>query len=323
MNSIIRWYNANRSAILKIAGAFIAVFLMIKLVNGISHQTSNTPRPNIQSNEKITNTIRMESNSSAVSGQKLSASQKDSLKTLDKFANYCNAGDIDKAYDLVSEDCKKEMYTTKELFVTAYYNPVFEGKKKDVSVENWIGNIYKVNFKEDPLTTGIIEDKNTKLDYITILEDENGNQKLNINGYIRKEELNVSNRINVTEGNDSVVIKAVETNIYMDYQTITYEITNNSNRTILLNDPKLNSKMYIEDSNGIKYQAYTHEIAPSQLKVRPNEKKMLTVKYYSRFTSSKEIRSIVFARIILNYDAYSNYQDTAYYNNYGTMQINL
>lgn len=314
MNFIIRWYNANRKTILTTAGAIIAVVLMIKLINGISQNQPKTQVVGTSKPENITNTIMMESNKSAVSGQKLSAGQQELLKTLDEFANYCNNGDIDKAYSLLSEDCKKEMYSTKEFFEVAYYNQVFAGNRKEMSAENWVENIYKVKFKEDPLTTGILDDRNTKQDYITIIEDENGNIKLNINGYIGKE------KINKIGENAGVQIRVVESNVHMDYQSYTYEIINNSNKTILVNDPKLTSRMYIEDRNGIQYQAYTHEIATSQLKVIPKQKSKLTVKYYSKHGSNKRMESIVFDRIVLDYDEYSN---ADYYNNYGTIQIDL
>lgn len=317
MNRIIRWYNTNKKAILVKIVVIIFILVMIKLVNSLAHTQLNIQEEKINKTDEITNTIWIESDESAVSGKNLSKSQKDSLKTLDEFANYCNIGDIDNAYKLVSEDCKKEIYPTEELFKINYYDPIFAGKKKDISAENWIENIYIVHFKEDPISTGILEDKNAIQDYITIVQENDGNIKLNINGYIGKE------KIDVAKSQDELEIKVVESNVYMDYQTFTYEITNNSNKSILLNDPMLNSRMYIEDKNGIQYQAYTHEIAQSQLIVTPKETKKLTMKYYNRYSSNKIIKSIVFARIILDYDVYSNYQDVAYYNDYGAIQINL
>lgn len=323
MNGIIHWYNTNRKTIWIVIGGFIAIFLMIKLINGMYYDNPSAPIEKQQKEEKLTNTITIDSDESAVSGQDLSKGQKGLLKTLDEFVAYCKDGNIDNAYNLLSKECKQEMYPTKEFFKASYYDKIFDSEDKIVSAENWIGNIYKVKYKEDPLTTGNIDDKNTKQDYITIVEDESGNKKININGYIGREKINVSNKINVTEGNDSLEIKALETNKYMDYQTITFEITNNSNRTVFLNDPKLTSQMYIEDKNGIQYQAYTHEIADSQLEITPSQTKKLTIKYYSRYTSRKEISNIIFGRIVLDYDAYSNYQDVSYYNNYGRLQIKL
>ena len=81
--------------------------------------------------------------------------------------------------------------------------------------------------------------------------------------------------------------------------------------------------MYLEDKSGVKYQAYTHEISSSELKITSKETKKLTIKYYSKYGSNKTIKNILFARIILDYGAYSNYQNIGYYNNYGAIQIKL
>ena len=61
------------------------------------------------------------------------------------------------------------MYSTKEKFETNYYNKIFGKNKKNVSVENWINNIYKVTFLEDALSTGVYTTQNNVQDYITIL----------------------------------------------------------------------------------------------------------------------------------------------------------
>ena len=149
------------------------------------------------------------------------------------------------------------------------------------------------------------------------VKDKDGNTKLNINGYIGKE------NIDVTEQKDDLKIKVVETDVYMDFQTYTFEITNNSDKTVLLNDPNIDDTMYLEDKSGVKYQAYTHEISSSELKITSKETKKLTIKYYSKYGSNKTIKNILFARIILDYGAYSNYQNIGYYNNYGAIQIKL
>lgn len=318
MNEIMLWYNKNRSVIWKIAGVSLAIVIAINLINAISHNhMKEQSKENDKDGSSLMNTISMEKDESTVSGKKLEQEQKDSLRILDEFAEYCNIGNIDGAYSLLSEDCKKEMYPTKEVFERSYYNVVFNANKKTVSAENWVENIYKIKYKEDALSTGISNDQNTIQDYITIIKDENGDFKLNVNGYIGKE------KINKTEKQGDIEIKVVETNMYMDFQTYTYEIVNNSDKTILLNDPNLDDTMYIEDKSGIKYQAYTHEISSSELKISSKEKKDLTIKYYSKYSSNKIIKSVAFARIILDYGAYSNYQNIGYYNNYGAIQIKL
>lgn len=319
MNGLIRWYNTNRKKIWFAILVVIFIILLINVLNSIVHNQNNS-QSNVSTtkeNETLMNSISMKNDESTVSGQKISTSQKSMLKTLDEFASYCSDGEIEKAYELLSDDCKEEMYPTVDVFKLGYYDPIFNGKKKNISTENWINDIYKVKYTEDALSTGVYNDENIIQDFITLVIDDNGNIKLNINGYVGRK------KINSTAHHGDLQINVVETNIYMDYQTYTFEITNNTDKTILLNDPTIDDSMYIEDNNETKYQAYTHEISQAELKVLPQEKKVLSIKYYSRYNSSKTIKKVVFSRIILDYEAYSNYQNIGYYNNYGAIQIKL
>lgn len=319
MNRIIRWYNTNRKKVWVSILIIAFIILIIKVLDSISYNQHNALNKveNNNTSNILFNSISMTTDESTVSGQKLSSYQTDMLTTLNEFASYCSDGKIENAYELLSEDCKKQMYPTKDIFKSAYYDQIFNGKKKNITAENWINNIYKIKYMEDALSTGIYDEKNIIQDYITLVKDEEGNVKLNVNGYIGKE------KIDLEQQNDNLQIKIIETNIYMDYQTYAFEITNKSDKTILLNDPHIEDTMYIKDENDAKYQAYTHEISQAELKIAPLEKKVLTIKYYNKYSSSRAIKDITFAKIILDYDAFSNYQNIGYYNNYGEIQITL
>ena len=107
---------------------------------------------------------------------------KNATDTIYKFVDYCNKQEIEKAYNLITEECKQQMYPTLDAFKNAYYGDVFNGKQRTCTIENWVGDIYKVRMGEDILSTG----KDTgyaKEDYITIKKVDN-EYKLNINNYI-------------------------------------------------------------------------------------------------------------------------------------------
>lgn len=314
MDRIIRWYNTNRKLVWRTIIVAIAIIILIQLLNKFTRDRNNSEIDISNVTEKeTTNSIVMADDKSVISGESISKSQTNLLKTLDEFAEYCNNGDIDNAYGLLSEDCKNEMYKTKEVFEMSYYNQIFN-EKRNISVENWIGNIYKVKYRQDALSTGVY-DENAIQDYITIIRDENNEAKLNINGYIGKEKVSASKQ------NNYITAKVTETDVYMDYQTYTFEITNNSDKTILLSNPNKDSSMYIQDKNGMQYESYTHEISLAELKILPKETRKLTIKYYSKYGSNKKINSIMFSKIILDYDSYSIDNDN--YNNYGTIEIKL
>ncbi len=43
-------------------------------------------------------------------------------------------------------------------------------QKREITVENWVGNIYKVKFAENALATGNFDESNITQDYITVVK---------------------------------------------------------------------------------------------------------------------------------------------------------
>lgn len=297
MREIILWYNRNRKKIWSILGILATIVVVIQLLQWITVRNQKINQVNILNTESNTqtnlNTITLNDDKSTVTGESLSKTQTSLLALIDKFTEYCKNNQINEAYDLLSEECKSEMYPTVEEFQKNYYNRIFDGKAKNISTENWVGNIYKVKFTEDALSTGIYNSKSAIQDYITVVEDEEENQRLNINGYIGKEDINKS-----TEAFD-IKIQVLEKNQYMDFTTYTIEVTNGSKNTILLNDIENTDSMYLEDENDIKYYAYMNELSEADMRAFPGETKKVKIKYYSKYSSAKKITDIIFSEIAL------------------------
>ena len=299
MNKFIRWYNQNRKMIWITIGIIALIIVVIQLFNYWSkvdnekklQQANQTQNMN---NVKEYNSVSLDEKQSTITGENLSSNQLSQIEIIDLFIEYCNNQQIAEAYSLLTEDCKQEMYPTEEVFKEAYYNNVFENTKKNVGVENWIDNIYKVNINDNFLATGKYTKENTKQDYITV-EEEGDSYKLNINSYIGKKAINRSNEQN------GVQIEVIEEISYMDYQIFKLRVTNNTDSTIMLDDKQNIKAMYIEDDNGIQYSAYTHEIGESDLEISARETKEIEIKYYSKYGSEKEISKVVFSRMILGY----------------------
>lgn len=324
MRRIILWYNANRKSIWKMIGVIVAAILVLQLVrfiwkqNQINQQQVQTQ--NIDKTNEIIdkfNSLTLEENKSPITGQEITTGQTKALEVLDQFMTYCNNKQINEAYNLLSADCKNEMYPTVQHFKNSYYNTAFAGKKKNINIENWTGNIYKIKYMEDALSTGVYTTQNTIQDYITLTHDNEKQIKLNINNYIGKQEVNKQLEAY------GIKIKVVEKDTYMGYETYTFEITNNSDNPILMNDINNIDCMYLEDANGIKYNAYMHELSEAELKLALKETKTLKVKYYNQYSSMKKINKIVFSKVILKHNAYVNYRNPGYYKDYGVIQINL
>ena len=311
MEGFMHWYNLHRRTIWIIVGVAILIFVLINVL-----KQREQPRNTTITNTTKMNSISMGSDTSPITGDQITNDQKNTVTVIDNFATYCNNGDIDSAYNLLSSDCKDQMYQTKDYFKTIYYDPVFGGAQREITVENWVGNIYKVKFAENALATGNFDESNIIQDYITTVK-ENGQTKLNINNYIGRQQINRTQEV------DNVTIKVVEANTYFDYQSFTFEITNNRDTPILINDSNIDSTMYIEDKNGTHYQAYTHELAESDTKIPAGHTQTVTIKYYSRYSSNKIIKYTAFKRIVLDYGAYSHYTNIGAYKNFGSIRIEI
>ena len=303
---IAEWYINNKTKVLTAIFIIVVIILVSIIVNFLNTLQLNKSQTNTEANVNVQENnapignftdIYVEGTESVVTGENTSSSQVTIIDTINQFVQLCNEGNVNEAYNMLSDECKEEVYPSLDSFRNNYYNVIFNGQKKNISVENWVNSIYKVTFQNDALSTGVYTEEGTIQDYITVTRNENNELRLNINNYIGREE------INKTRTNSSnISITVLRSDTYMDYETYTYSIINNTNKTILLDDKSSTDNMYIEDENGNQYTAYIHELSEAQLTITPGETKEITIKYYSRYGSTKNITQVVFNKIILNYN---------------------
>lgn len=298
MQQIRLWYNKNRKKIWITVGIIAAVIAIVQFLNFLYSLSSDDREnnrinvPNVENElkeiENETN-VSFESGMSAVSGEQLSKEKlKAAAEVIGEFFDYCNEGNTQAAYDLLTDECKEQIYTSLGAFEQAYYQDIFGEGKRNYSVENWIGDIYKVDITEDMLATGKSNNGYVKQDYITVESVDDG-YKLNINNYIGYTE------INKETDEDDIKMNVICKNTYMDREEYIIRVTNNKDKTISLDNLYDVNSLYLEDSKGMKYPAYTHELTSPMLEIQPKETKDVTIKFYSRYVSNKIINNIVFS----------------------------
>lgn len=311
---IAEWYINNKTKVLTAIFIIVVIILVSIIVNFLNTLQLNEAQTNTETNVNVQENnspignftdIYVEDNESVVTGGNMSSSQVTIIDTINQFVQLCNERNVNEAYNMLSDECKEEVYPSLDSFSNNYYNAIFNGQNKNTSVENWVNNIYKVTFENDALSTGVYTEEGTIQDYITVTRNENNELRLNINNYIGRQEINKKHT-----DTSNVTITVLRSDTYMDYETYTYSITNNTNNTILLDDKGSTDNMYIEDENGNQYTAYIHELSESQLTITPGETKEVTIKYYSRYGSTKNITQVVFNKIILNYNEVAVRQTT-------------
>lgn len=314
-----RWYNQNSKTIWKVTGIVVFLIIILQVLNYFAGKNNSVDYSDLNSGfitEHRYTDLSISTDKSVLSNEKISSTQTKGIDVINNFFAYCNNGNIEEAYKLLSDECKKEMYPKLKVFNDSYYKKVFNGQKKNISIENWIGDTYKVEIVDDILSTGNYDEDNTKQDYITVNSTEDN--KLNINRYIGVKEINKSN----TFYND-IQIDVEKKDVYMDYEIYTFKIKNNRDNPILLDNLMNINSMYLLDKNNLKYSAYTHEISLNDLLINARETRSFKIKYYNKFGSEKKIENIVFSKVVLNYDPSTYVQEGKAYNDFCQFNIEL
>ena len=315
MHKIIRFYNQNEKVIWASILGIVLLFVLIQLLNynakkkieeGMNNNIVNT-KPSIQYNN-----ITLNSGESVLTGDKLSNNQKEGIKVIDEFVSYCKNQEIEKAYALLAEECKELFYSDVRNFKENYCDKILIKEDTNVNIENWSDDIYKVNFKENSLNTGIYREEAYQ-DYITVVKDAEGNKKLNINSYIGRKILNKRTQ------KQNIEITILQRDRYMDYETYKMRVVNKNESSILLG--RGDSTMYLVDKKEKTYPAYTHELSESQLVVPANGEIQVEIKYDNKYSENRVIKSLVFSKIIMNYDHYSSVINPHNYKNYLNYEI--
>lgn len=300
MHKLRKFYYDNKYKIWGIIAFIILLIGIIQITNAIlannNKLNNNTVEKNVIENINSENKdTYFSTDESVVSGEKIDSNKLEKAsKAIEEFISECNNGNIEKAYNLLTDDCKNEMYQDIEKFTNYYYNQIFNNNtKKTAIIENWILNTYKVTISDDIMATGGVSMTNVQ-DYITVIEDDDI-LKISLNNYVGKEEINKVQVVNDIE------FEIVEKDVYMDYEIYTIKVNNNTENNIVLDDLTNTKSIYLEDNNGVKHYAKSSEIIPNLLKINKGFSTQIDIKFNRTLTDeSIEINSIVFSAVKFN-----------------------
>ncbi len=318
MHKILSFYNSNRRVIWIAILAIAFTIILLQTLNNDAKKRNLKINTNDEINSSSNTTIypnnQEDSLSSNYNSEKI---QDEKLKLISAFLEKCNNGKIKEAYDLLSTDCKEEMFPVLEKFKNDYTDLVFN-TAKTYDIKLWMSgkySIYKISIYENALATGVVN--NNAIDsYYTVVE-ENNDYKININNLIAKEELNTEN------SNDYVRINVISRKIYIDYEEYEIKITNNTQKTILMDGYRKNNSMYLQDSVGGKKTAYTNEIPERLLIINPLLSITRTIKFNKSYTEKISSKGITFEDIILDYDEYKKQENKQGYSNVSNINVGV
>jgi len=312
MYKLIRFYNQNKKQIIKIILIIVFVIGIIQLLNYLVGKKNSVDNVQINTSYVNNQTSEIVSDKSLVSGQTISREtiKKDS-EIIKQFVELCNQANIEQAYELLTDECKENMFPTVEDFNRIYCSEIFNSYKT-YTLENWTSNTYQIRYTGDILGTGNLNNNETRQDYITVV-NKNGEKKLNINNYIGR------NSLNRTTNYEDIKIVVTSVDIYMDYEIYNLAIQNNSNKDILLDTSNDTKSIYLLDGKEMKYYFYNNEIIENKLLIKSDFTNSLKIKFASTYSSNKKIKKIVFSKVVLDYEKYENLENKEEYKFY---QIN-
>lgn len=102
-------------------------------------------------------------------------------KIVNKFVTYCKNDELEDAFNMLSSECKEELYPTIEIFKSEFI-------EKDINIKNDIevsntenSEIYTIDILEDSLTSGKIENREANKKIYCKLIEENEEVKIYVN----------------------------------------------------------------------------------------------------------------------------------------------
>ncbi|MBP3596624.1 MAG: hypothetical protein J6J60_04400 [Clostridia bacterium] len=148
-----------------------------------------------------------------------------------KYVDYCNAGEFESAYAMISEECKEEyfgsVYNYKEYVKNKFYD------KRSYALQSYSTfnkkYIYTVKLFDDILATGLT---NSKYKYqeekIVASYDENKNIVISVGNFIEK------NVIQSVQENEYLKVDIKSQIIQYSFEEYKIKLTNRSNYTIII-----------------------------------------------------------------------------------------
>lgn len=193
-------------------------YLKNKPEKAVAINTYNPDKPVIDSSESISN------------------SQKEEVNTIiDSFFNYCNNKDYQNAYNMLTADCQKYMYSDSLEAFIEYVDSIYT-TTKIYNIQNYsnVDNIYIYNITilDDIMTTGTTGGYETYTEKIAIVDD-NGTLKISNQGYIGKRTFN-----NLFAEDNYLKIKILNKNMSYKREEYEVQITNKTDGYILVGNGK-------------------------------------------------------------------------------------
>lgn len=295
MKNFIRYWNQNRKKIIIIIAIIAFVIILLKTIDGILSKNLN------KSTDSKT-TDKSQPVQSVITGENVTIEKtKENTDVIGKFVTYCNNAEYENAYNLLTDDCKEEFNKDINTFIQNYVLKIFTNSKT-YELDLWLteGNVYTYQiqlYDDNLLSTGGSSINSNIQDYITVINQNNEN-KININGFIQKKNINKSQEVNGIK----IVINSKK--VYKNYETYNITVNNQTDKTILLSTRQNSKDICLVDNNNIEYTSFLNEIPETSVTLKSGYEKSVNIRFNKIYDLYRIIEKVKFNNIILDYEKY-------------------
>lgn len=220
---------------------------------------------------------------------------------IDTYVNYCNNGEFQKAYDLISDECKSSYFTSYKLFEN-YAKEIFGNTKKIYNIQSYSNlentYIYKIRILEDILANGTTTGYGYYEEKITINAEDKNNLKLNIGNFVSEED------INIFAEDEYLKIEILGKTVKYDSEIYNVKFTNKSEYPIVL----ANNKEEFEIGIYIGDQTRAINLPIGNIALSPNSTQIRSLEFTKFADDGKKSDVMIFnaIRVLQSYSGESN-----------------
>ena len=217
---------------------------------------------------------------------------------IENYVKYCNNRDYVSAYNLISEDCKKNFFGNSYNNFVNYVSEKFDGTKS-YAIQSYSHvddkYIYSVKLYDNFLATGLTNQKYRYVEEkMAINYDEDGNIVFSVGNYMGSKDLQFQ------ASNDYLVARVTKSVEKYSFIIYNLELTNRSNYTVVVQDGNADdTEIFINIGN----EARGCVEEETKIVLLPGETKNVTISFSKFYDSDTEVESLVLnsVRVMENY----------------------
>ncbi|MGN1298910.1 MAG: hypothetical protein ACI4UE_02880 [Candidatus Scatovivens sp.] len=269
---IRRFFKKYGKIIAIILATWVGIIIINKLLGKIN--TNTEPSTTYQPHVSV-----LDENSSAP--KKVQNAMEDFVK---QYVEYCNNGEYENAYNMISEDCKNDNFSSFEYYKSYVSNKFTKNKK--YTIQNYSNYndkyIYTVKLYDDVLATGLTNSTYMyQEEKITASYDEKNNVVFSVGNFIEKQ------KIQSVQENEYLKVDIRSKTVEYSLESYEIKLTNRSENTIVIKNGRVNNEVLLNIGS-----EYRQEINNNEIILKPNESRtcyLIFNKFYDDGCTSKSI----------------------------------